>query len=82
MPQAFSERIFSGKVYDLNKREHIITLHTFSKALGSFGAFISCNQTIKEYLVNKCRSFIYTTAPPALAYGPMDGNLRCLKGRI
>ena len=55
---------FSGRVYDLNKREHIITLHTFSKALGSFGAFVSCNQTIKEYLINKCRSFIYTTAPP------------------
>ena len=54
---------FSGRVSDLEEKEHIITLHTFGKALGSFGAFTGSCQIIKDFLVNKCRSFIYSTAP-------------------
>ena len=70
---------FSGRVYDLNNKDHIITLHTFSKALGNFGAFISSPQTVKEYLINKCRSFIYTTAPPPLLMIQWKAALDILK---
>lgn len=44
----------------------IATVHTCGKAWGSFGAFVSCSQAVKEYLVNHSRSFIFTTALPPL----------------
>nr|VFJ63080.1 MAG: 8-amino-7-oxononanoate synthase [Candidatus Kentron sp. FW] len=45
-----------------------ILMGTLGKALGTFGAFVAGNHTVMEYLMQKARPFIYTTAsPPALA---------------
>ncbi|MCL2074920.1 MAG: 8-amino-7-oxononanoate synthase [Betaproteobacteria bacterium] len=46
----------------------IILMGTLGKAAGVGGAFVAASETVIEYLQNKARSFIFTTAqPPALA---------------
>lgn len=43
-----------------------IVTATFGKSLGSFGAFVVSNKTIINYLINKARSFIFSTAIPPI----------------
>jgi glycine C-acetyltransferase len=44
-----------------------ISMGTLGKALGGFGAFIASSGEIIEYLVNRARSFIFSTSlPPAV----------------
>jgi len=45
-----------------------IQMGTFSKALGTYGAYIAASRTVVDYFVNRCRPFIFNTAlPPAVA---------------
>ena len=48
-----------------NKDVDIITA-TFGKAVGSFGAFCVANSGIINYLINKSRSFIFSTSIPPI----------------
>lgn len=48
--------------------ERLIYVGTLGKAAGVFGAFVSAHETLCEWIFQKSRSYIYTTAcPPALA---------------
>lgn len=42
-----------------------IQMGTLGKALGAHGAYICGSLALREFLINRARSFIYTTAPPA-----------------
>lgn len=43
----------------------IVQMGTFSKALGSFGAFVAGDKDVVAWITNTARSFIFSTALPA-----------------
>ncbi|RWE24755.1 8-amino-7-oxononanoate synthase, partial [Mesorhizobium sp.] len=55
-----------GLAHDLEGRDNIVALHTCGKALGASGALVTAPAVLCEYLVNRCRPFIYATAPSPL----------------
>lgn len=58
----------SSEHFGIEDRTYL-QMGTYSKALGSFGAYIAGTEGVREYLINKARAFIYTTAlpPPVIA---------------
>jgi len=55
-----------------------ITISTFGKGMGSFGACITCPQEIRNLLINRCYGFIYTTALPPAIVGSIYAALELL----
>ena len=54
--------------FGLQPQAPLILLGTLGKAFGSFGAFIAGDEDLVEYLIQRARPYIYTTAlPPAVA---------------
>lgn len=54
-----------GLVEELGLEDQVdIQMGTLSKAAGCFGAYACGSKTLREYLINKSHSFIYTTAMP------------------
>ncbi len=44
-----------------------VQMGTLGKALGAFGAYVAGSHALRELLINRCRSFIFTTSlPPAV----------------
>ena len=41
-----------------------VQMGTLGKALGSSGAYICGSAALRDYLINRARSFIFSTAPP------------------
>jgi 8-amino-7-oxononanoate synthase len=59
-----------GALADLGLEDQVdVIVGTLGKALGSYGAFVACDQLMSRYLVNAMRTFIFSTAlpPPAVA---------------
>jgi 8-amino-7-oxononanoate synthase len=47
-------------------RDNVVVLHTCGKALGAAGALVGGNRVLCDFLVNRARPFIYSTAPSPL----------------
>ncbi|HBX44154.1 MAG TPA: 8-amino-7-oxononanoate synthase [Deltaproteobacteria bacterium] len=57
----------SADHFGLSGRVEIL-MGTFSKALGTYGAYLCSTRRMVDYFVNKCRPFIFNTGlPPAIA---------------
>ncbi len=47
-------------------RGNVVTVHTCGKALGVSGALVCLARPLRDFLVNRCRNFIFATAPSPL----------------
>jgi 8-amino-7-oxononanoate synthase len=47
-------------------RENLIVVHTCGKALGAAGALVTTTKVLRDFIVNRCRPFIFSTAPSPL----------------
>jgi 8-amino-7-oxononanoate synthase len=59
----------------------IIQMGTFSKALGSFGAFAAGSGDAIRWISNKARSFIFSTALPSCVVSASLASMRVLRSR-
>jgi len=50
-------------LYDIKPKENHIKMGTLGKAYGSYGAYILASKTVIDFLINRAKAIIYTTAP-------------------
>ncbi len=67
-----------GLATGLEGRDNVLALHTCGKALGVSGALLAIPRVLADYLVNRARAFIYSTAPSPLMAAGVREALRML----
>ncbi len=65
-----------GLAAHLDGRANVIALRTCGKALGAEGALVCGPQVVRDYLVNRGRGFIFSTAPSPLMAVAVSEALR------
>lgn len=70
----------TGRIGELGLQQAVsVAMGTLSKALGAYGGFIAGSETLKHWLVNRARSFIFSTGLPPACAGAVLGALDFLK---
>ena len=59
--------------------ERIVYMATLGKAAGVFGAFVAAHPTVIEWLVNKARTYVYTTATPPMLAAAVSASLKIIE---
>jgi len=66
----------SGRVEELGLRDRVLaTVHTGGKALGSGGAWVAGSRALRDVMVNRARSFIFSTAPLPVLGAALEAGL-------
>ncbi|OJU17589.1 MULTISPECIES: 8-amino-7-oxononanoate synthase [unclassified Sphingomonas] len=67
-----------GLAAPLEGREDVVTLRTCGKALGCEGALICGPRVVRDFLINRGRGFIFSTAPSPLIAAAVRESLNIL----
>ncbi|WP_174292043.1 8-amino-7-oxononanoate synthase [Sphingomonas bacterium] len=67
-----------GLAAELDGRPNVVVLRTCGKALGCEGALILAPQIVREFIINRGRGFIFSTAPSPLIAAVVRDALRSL----
>ena len=65
--------------FGLSQQQVPILMGTLGKAFGTFGAFIAGSDALIEYLIQKARPYVFTTAMPAAVAEATRVSLRLLR---
>lgn len=65
---------------DRSLPERLVYMATLGKAAGVAGAFVAGSQALIEWLVNKARTYVYTTAAPPLLAAALSASLQLIVG--
>lgn len=67
-----------GLAAALEGRDNVVTLRTCGKALGCEGALVCGPRVVRDFLINRGRGFIFSTAPSPLMASAVREGLRIL----
>ncbi|MGJ0394406.1 MAG: 8-amino-7-oxononanoate synthase [Methylocystis sp.] len=68
-----------GLAASFEGRENVISVHTCGKALGVSGALVCLASPLRKFLVNRCRNFIFATAPSPLVAACVRASLKIVE---
>lgn len=67
-----------GRAAGLHGRGNVVTLNTCGKAIGTEGALVCGPVVVRDFLINRARGFIFSTAPSPLIAAATRESLRML----
>jgi 8-amino-7-oxononanoate synthase len=76
MRLACGARTGAGWPRQLEGAENVVALHTCGKALGCQGALVTGPRVLVDFLINRARPFIFSTAPSPLLASAVRAALR------
>lgn len=68
-----------GLAAHLEGQPNVVSLHTCGKALGAMGALVLAPRSMRDFLVNRSRAFIYATAPSPLVAAVVRATLKIVR---